>query len=73
MNYVYISGEQTAVKTEIAGPAQSPIWNTTVEIKNVAGEQLMDKTMEVTLWDSRPDKEQVFLGRLSQRVPILLV
>lgn len=56
------SADQNAVKTEVAGPAQCPIWNTTLEIKNVTGEQLMEKTIEVTLWDSRPDKEQVFLG-----------
>ncbi|KAG8301678.1 hypothetical protein J6590_047873 [Homalodisca vitripennis] len=59
------SGEQAAVKTEIAGPSLNPLWNTTVEIKNVSGEQLMDKSIEVTLWDARPDKEQVFLGECS--------
>ncbi|XP_054286465.1 regulating synaptic membrane exocytosis protein 1-like isoform X1 [Macrosteles quadrilineatus] len=56
------TGEQPAVKTDVAEPSQNPLWNTTVEIKNVSGEQLMDKTIEVSLWDARPDKEQVFLG-----------
>nr|XP_018901825.1 PREDICTED: regulating synaptic membrane exocytosis protein 1 isoform X2 [Bemisia tabaci] len=57
-----ITGEQNAVKTEVAEPSQNPIWNTTLELSNVTGEQLMDKMVEVTLWDHRPDKEQVFLG-----------
>ncbi|RZF47653.1 hypothetical protein LSTR_LSTR016970 [Laodelphax striatellus] len=53
---------QSTVKTEVAEPTQNPIWNTTVEVGMVSGEQLMEKTVEVTLWDYRPDKEQVFLG-----------
>lgn len=61
--YTFFRGEQSAVKTEVAEPSQNPLWNTTVEIKNVSGEQLMDKTIEVSLWDARPDKDQVFLGK----------
>jgi C2 domain. len=53
------------IKTDIAEPATNPIWNTTVEVANVSGDQLLDKTIEVTLWDSKPDKEQVFLGKNS--------
>ncbi|XP_014243367.1 regulating synaptic membrane exocytosis protein 1 isoform X2 [Cimex lectularius] len=56
------TGEMNAVKTEVAEPTQNPIWNTTLELKNVQGEHLMEKTIEVTLWDYKPDKEQVFLG-----------
>nr|XP_024214691.1 regulating synaptic membrane exocytosis protein 1 isoform X3 [Halyomorpha halys] len=56
------TGDSTAVKTEVAEATQSPIWNTTLELKNVQGEQLMEKSLEVTLWDFKPDKEQVFLG-----------
>ncbi|XP_075225744.1 regulating synaptic membrane exocytosis protein fife [Lycorma delicatula] len=57
--------DQNAVKTEVAEPSQNPIWNTTVELGNISGEQLMEKNVEVTLWDFRPDKEQVFLGECS--------
>ncbi|XP_039300565.1 regulating synaptic membrane exocytosis protein 1-like [Nilaparvata lugens] len=57
----FMDGQNT-VKTEVAEPTQNPIWNTTVEVGMVSGEQLMEKTVEVTLWDYRPDKEQVFLG-----------
>ncbi|KAL1128977.1 hypothetical protein AAG570_013511 [Ranatra chinensis] len=50
-----------AVKTEVAEPTHNPMWNTNLEL-HAPGEQLMDKTIEVTLWDYRPDKEQIFLG-----------
>ncbi|BET03056.1 Hypothetical protein NTJ_15874 [Nesidiocoris tenuis] len=56
------TGDCTATKTEVAEPTQSPIWNTTLELKNVDGARLMETTIEVTLWDYKPDKEQVFLG-----------
>ncbi|KAI5697059.1 hypothetical protein M8J76_016420 [Diaphorina citri] len=56
------TGDMNCIKTDIAEPATNPIWNTTVEVANVSGDQLLDKTIEVTLWDSKPDKEQVFLG-----------
>ncbi|KAL1451708.1 hypothetical protein WDU94_006063 [Cyamophila willieti] len=56
------TGDMNCMKTEIAEPATNPIWNTTVDVANVSGDQLLDKTIEVTLWDSKPDKEQVFLG-----------
>lgn len=62
LNLSLFRGDQNAVKTEVAEATQNPIWNTTLEIPNVSGEQLMEKTVEVTLWDYRPDKEQVFLG-----------
>lgn len=68
VNWVYYifdvlwSGDSNAVKTEVAEATQNPIWNTTLELKNVQGEQLMEKSLEVTLWDFKPDKEQVFLG-----------
>uniref|UniRef100_A0A8D8LYU8 Protein piccolo n=1 Tax=Cacopsylla melanoneura TaxID=428564 RepID=A0A8D8LYU8_9HEMI len=56
------TGDMNCMKTEIAEPATNPIWNKTVDVANVSGDQLLDKTIEVTLWDSKPDKEQVFLG-----------
>lgn len=58
-----------AVKTEVAEATQNPIWNTTLELK-VHGEQLMEKSLEVTLWDYKPDKEQVFLGKCSFEDPV---
>lgn len=56
------TGDMNCMKTDIAEPATNPIWNTTLEVDNMSGDQLLDKTIEVTLWDAKPDKEQVFLG-----------
>lgn len=51
------------VKTEIAEPSLNPIWNTTLEMPNVRSETLIEKLMEVVLYDYRPDKEDVILGK----------
>lgn len=40
------------------------MWNATLEFENVPGEDLMERTMEVTLWDNQIDKEDVFLGKI---------
>ncbi|VVC33791.1 Zinc finger, FYVE/PHD-type,PDZ domain,Zinc finger, RING-type,Zinc finger, RING/FYVE/PHD-type,C2 [Cinara cedri] len=54
--------ETNIVKTEIAEPSLNPIWNTTLEMPNVRSETLIEKQMEVVLYDYRPDKEDVILG-----------
>ncbi|XP_025423834.1 regulating synaptic membrane exocytosis protein 2 [Sipha flava] len=54
--------ETNIVKTEIAEPSLNPIWNTTLEMPNVRSETLIEKQMEVILYDYRPDKEDVILG-----------
>ncbi|GLH07359.1 Uncharacterized protein GBIM_12832, partial [Gryllus bimaculatus] len=56
------SGDDCMVKSTVAEPAQNPIWNATFDFPNVPGETLMEKTIEVTLWDHCPDRESVFLG-----------
>lgn len=61
MLYTY-SVETNIVKTEIAEPSLNPIWNTTLEMPNVRSETLIEKQMEVILYDYRPDKEDVVLG-----------
>ncbi|XP_050429607.1 regulating synaptic membrane exocytosis protein 1 isoform X2 [Adelges cooleyi] len=50
------------VKTDIAEPSLNPMWNTTLEMPNVRSETLIEKQMEVILYDYRPDKEDVILG-----------
>ncbi|XP_050526479.1 regulating synaptic membrane exocytosis protein 1 isoform X2 [Daktulosphaira vitifoliae] len=50
------------VKTDIAEPSLNPMWNTTLEMPNVRSETLIEKQMEVTLYDYRPEKEDVILG-----------
>lgn len=46
----------------MAEPAQNPIWNANLTFPGIAGEKLIERTIEVTLWDSQPDGENAFLG-----------
>ncbi|XP_058793758.1 regulating synaptic membrane exocytosis protein 1 isoform X2 [Phymastichus coffea] len=59
------SGDVTSLKTDVAEPTHNPIWNATLNFTNVAGEQLIDRLIEVTLWDYCPDRDSVFLGGCS--------
>jgi hypothetical protein len=56
----------------VTEPTQNPIWNATFDFPNVPGEELMDKTIEVTLWDYCPDRDSVFLGECSLLSSVLL-
>ncbi|KAL0117950.1 hypothetical protein PUN28_008967 [Cardiocondyla obscurior] len=56
------SGEVTPLKTIVAEPTQKPIWNATLFFTGVDGESLMERAIEVTLWDYCPDGDNVFLG-----------
>ncbi|KYN07025.1 Regulating synaptic membrane exocytosis protein 1 [Cyphomyrmex costatus] len=56
------SGEATPLKTIVAEPTQKPIWNATLFFTGVDGESLMERAIEVTLWDYCPDSDNVFLG-----------
>lgn len=55
--------DQHSVKTDVAEPTQNPMWNATLEFSNVPGEDLMERTIEVTLWDYCPDRDPIFLGK----------
>ncbi|XP_066589464.1 regulating synaptic membrane exocytosis protein 1 isoform X2 [Prorops nasuta] len=55
-------GDQMPLKTMVAEPTQKPIWNATLFFSGVSGESLMDRAIEVTLWDCTPDNDNVFLG-----------
>jgi len=56
--------ETNIVRTEVAEPSLNPIWNTTLEMPNVRSETLIEKQMEVILYDYIPDKEDVILGNV---------
>ncbi|KAK0163444.1 hypothetical protein PV327_007123 [Microctonus hyperodae] len=55
-------GDQSSHQTEVAGPTQNPIWNANLTFPGIAGEKLMERTIEVTLWDCQPDGDNVYLG-----------
>ncbi|XP_020291700.1 regulating synaptic membrane exocytosis protein 1 isoform X3 [Pseudomyrmex gracilis] len=56
------SGDGSPLKTIVAEPTQKPIWNATLFFTGVDGESLMERAIEVTLWDYCPDGDNVFLG-----------
>ncbi|XP_026827027.1 regulating synaptic membrane exocytosis protein 1 isoform X2 [Ooceraea biroi] len=55
-------GDRTPLKTIVAEPTQKPIWNATLFFTGVDGESLMERAIEVTLWDYCPEGDNVFLG-----------
>lgn len=59
--------ESNIVRTDVAEPSLNPIWNTTLEMPNVRSETLIEKQMEVILYDYRPDKEDVILGNMNKK------
>ena len=61
-------GEHCCAKSDVAEPTQNPIWNATFDFTNVPGEELMERTIEVTLWDYCPDRDSIFLGKFMQHV-----
>ncbi|PSN29019.1 hypothetical protein C0J52_27658 [Blattella germanica] len=56
-----ITGDHCSAKSDVAEPTQNPIWNATFDFPNVPGEELMERTIEVTLWDYSPDRDSLFL------------
>ncbi|XP_032672413.1 regulating synaptic membrane exocytosis protein 1 isoform X2 [Odontomachus brunneus] len=61
-------GDATPLRTMVAEPTQKPIWNATLFFAGVAGESLMERAIEVTLWDYCPDGDNVFLGECNVNV-----
>lgn len=59
--FVYRNDHYT-VQTEIAPASLNPIWNANLTFPGVPGDQLLDRVIEVTLWDLCPKCEPFFLG-----------
>lgn len=49
-------------QTEVSRPTQNPIWNATLSFPNVKPESLMDRYIDIQLWDLVPHTESIFLG-----------
>ncbi|CRL04425.1 CLUMA_CG017510, isoform A [Clunio marinus] len=49
-------------QTEVSIPNQSPIWNATITFDIGSGQNLIDRCIEIQLWDLVPQTESVFLG-----------
>ncbi|XP_014225657.1 regulating synaptic membrane exocytosis protein 1 isoform X2 [Trichogramma pretiosum] len=65
LDLVSPSGDVTSLKTDVSEPTHNPIWNATLNFTNVTGEQLLDRLIEVTLWDYCPDRDSMFMGGCS--------
>ncbi|XP_030750025.1 regulating synaptic membrane exocytosis protein 1 [Sitophilus oryzae] len=57
--------EDHCVQTEVAPASQNPIWNANLSFMNVPGDELMERVLEITLWDLIPHNEHAFLGECS--------
>ncbi|XP_076262722.1 regulating synaptic membrane exocytosis protein fife isoform X2 [Rhynchophorus ferrugineus] len=60
-----LTSEEHCLQTEVAPPSQNPIWNANLSFMNVPGDELMDRVLEITLWDLIPHNEHAFLGECS--------
>lgn len=49
-------------QTEVSPPTQNPIWNATLTFAHVKGDSLMDRYIDIQLWDLVPHTESIFLG-----------
>lgn len=56
------SGDGHHSQTEVSVPNQNPIWNATISFDIVTGQNLIDRRIEIALWDLVPQTESVFLG-----------
>lgn len=57
--------EEHCLQTEVAPASQNPIWNANLSFMNVPGDELMERVLEITLWDLIPHNEHAFLGECS--------
>jgi hypothetical protein len=58
----FFSGDGHLAQTEVCMPNQNPIWNATLMFDIGNGEHLIDRNIEVNLWDLIPQNESLFLG-----------
>jgi C2 domain len=66
INLIYLDsffrGDGHHAQTEVSVPNQNPIWNATLSFDIGNGQNLIDRSIEVALWDLVPQTESVFLG-----------
>ncbi|XP_048525031.1 regulating synaptic membrane exocytosis protein 1 [Dendroctonus ponderosae] len=60
-----LTSEEHCQQTEVAPASQNPIWNANLSFMNVPGDELMERVLEITLWDLIPHNEHDFLGECS--------
>ncbi|XP_060519532.1 regulating synaptic membrane exocytosis protein 1 isoform X2 [Cylas formicarius] len=60
-----LTTEEHCMQTEVAPASQNPIWNANLSFVNVPPDELMERILEITLWDLIPHHEHAFLGECS--------
>ncbi|XP_037931754.1 regulating synaptic membrane exocytosis protein 2-like [Teleopsis dalmanni] len=55
-------GDGSVQQTEVSRPTQNPIWNATLTFAHVNADSLMDRYIDIQLWDLVPHTESIFLG-----------
>uniref|UniRef100_A0A1I8P2R3 Regulating synaptic membrane exocytosis protein 2 n=1 Tax=Stomoxys calcitrans TaxID=35570 RepID=A0A1I8P2R3_STOCA len=55
-------GDGSVQQTEVSPPTQNPIWNATLSFAHVKADNLMDRYIDIQLWDLVPHTESIFLG-----------
>lgn len=60
--FAIYSGDGHVSQTEVSPPTQNPIWNATLSFTNVTPENILDRFVEIQLWDLVPHTDSVFLG-----------
>jgi C2 domain len=55
-------GDGHMAQSEVCMPNSSPIWNATLMFDIGNGEHLINRSIEITLWDLIPQNESIFLG-----------
>ncbi|XP_050312016.1 regulating synaptic membrane exocytosis protein 1 isoform X2 [Anthonomus grandis grandis] len=60
-----LTTEEHCQQTDVAPVSQNPIWNANLSFLNVPGDELMERVLEITLWDLIPHNEHAFLGECS--------
>ncbi|XP_017071137.1 regulating synaptic membrane exocytosis protein 2 isoform X2 [Drosophila eugracilis] len=58
-------GDGCVQQTEVSRPTQNPIWNATLTFGHVKADTLMDRYIDIQLWDLVPHTESIFLGECS--------
>ncbi|XP_053670456.1 regulating synaptic membrane exocytosis protein 2 [Anopheles nili] len=62
------TNESHVAQTEVSTPSLNPIWNATITFQDVFSDNLLDRKIEVVLYDLLPHSEPIFLGECSVKL-----
>uniref|UniRef100_A0A182JAW6 Uncharacterized protein n=2 Tax=Anopheles atroparvus TaxID=41427 RepID=A0A182JAW6_ANOAO len=62
------TNESHVAQTEVSTPSLNPIWNATITFQDVFSDNLLDRKIEIVLYDLLPHSEPIFLGECSVKL-----